>query len=109
MRRCTVCRQASMKSAKDIVAYLHNPATRSEEELAFLPAALEIVETPAPPLVGVLGGTLIALFCLALVWACFGRIDIIASATGKIVPSGRTEGIPAVQPGVVRAIPVEDG
>ena len=98
-----------MKSAKDIVAYFHKPPTRGEEELAFLPAALEIVETPAPPMVGVLGGTLIALFCLALLWACFGRIDIVASATGKIVPSGRTKVIQPFETGVVRAIHVRDG
>ena len=33
------------------------------DELAFLPAALEIVETPAPPLAGAIGGVIIALFC----------------------------------------------
>jgi len=98
-----------MKSAKALVAYFHKPATRGEEELAFLPAALEIVETPTPPLMGAVGATIIALFCIALVWACFGRIDIVASATGKIVPSGRTKVIQPFETGVVRAIHVHDG
>jgi hemolysin D len=31
------------------------------------------------------------LFCLALIWASFGHVDIVASATGKIVPNGRVK------------------
>jgi hemolysin D len=98
-----------MKSAKALVAHLHKPASRSEEELAFLPAALEIVETPPPPLAGAVGATLIALFCLALAWATFGHVDIVATASGKIMPSGRTKVIQPFETGVVRAIHVRDG
>ncbi len=79
------------------------------DQLAFLPAALEIVETPAPPLTGAIGGTIIALFCLALAWASYGHIDIVASAPGKIIPSGRTKIIQPFEAGVVRAIHVHDG
>ena len=39
---------------------------RSADELAFLPAALEIVETPPSPLGRSIGGTIILLFVLAL-------------------------------------------
>jgi len=82
---------------------------RGRDELAFLPAALEIVETPVPPLAGAIGGTIIALFCLALAWASFGHIDIVTSASGKIIPSGRTKVIQPFETGVVRAIRVRDG
>ena len=109
MRRFTVCRQESMKSAKSIVALLHKPTSRAEEELAFLPAALEIVETPPPPLAGAIGATIIVLFCLALAWACFGHVDIVALASGKVIPSGRTKTIQPFETGVVRAINVRDG
>ena len=84
-------------------------ASRSQQELAFLPAALEIVETPPPPMAGAIGGTIIALFCVALVWACLARVDIVATATGQIVPSGRTKLIQPLESGVVRAIHVRDG
>ena len=53
--------------------------------------------------------TIILLFCAALVWAWWGTIDIVASATGKIVPSGRTKVIQPFETGVVRAIRVQDG
>jgi hemolysin D len=82
---------------------------RRGEELAFLPAALEIVETPPSPIGRTIGATIVLLFCAALVWAWWGTIDIVASATGKIVPSGRTKVIQPLETGVVRSIPVQDG
>jgi len=82
---------------------------RRGEELEFLPAALEIVETPPSPVGRAIGVTIILLFCVALIWASAGTIDIVASATGKIVPSGRTKVIQPFETGVVRSIRVQDG
>ena len=84
-------------------------AERRAEELAFLPAALEIVETPPSPIRRAIGVTIILLFCAALGWAWWGTIDIIASATGKIVPSGHTKVVQPFETGVVRSIRVQDG
>jgi hemolysin D len=82
---------------------------RRRQELAFLPAALEIVETPPSPIGRAIGATIILLFCAALIWASIGTIDIVASAPGKIVPSGRTKTIQPFETGVVRSIQVQDG
>jgi hemolysin D len=82
---------------------------RNEHELAFLPAALEIVESPPSPVGRAIGLTIIALFCLALAWATFGTVDIVASAPGKIIPSGRTKVIQPFETGVVSVIHVHDG
>lgn len=98
-----------MKFAEVAMSYFQAPKSRRKNELAFLPAALEIVETPAPPLAGAIGGTVIALFSLALVWVSLAHIDIVASAPGKIIPSGRTKIIQPFETGVVRAIRVRDG
>ena len=98
-----------MKFVKRDAVMSKQPIPWGKTELAFLPAALEIVETPAPPLAGAIGTTIIALFCLALAWASFGRIDIVASAVGKIIPSGRTKVIQPFEIGVLRAIHVRDG
>jgi hemolysin D len=78
-------------------------------ELAFLPAALEIVETPPSPLGRTIGFSIIAIFAAALIWACIGTVDIVAIAPGKIIPSGRTKTIQPFETGVVRAIQVHDG
>jgi hemolysin D len=84
-------------------------APPERENLAFLPAALEIVETPASPLGRAIAFAIMALFAVAVVWACVGKVDIIASAKGKIIPSGRTKVIQPFETGVVRAINVHDG
>src|SRR6478752_3199374 len=91
------------------VVPFRNAQERRGEELAFLPAALEIVETPPSPIGRKIGLTIILLFCAALLWAWWGTIDIVASATGKIVPSGRTKVIQPFETGVVRSIRVQDG
>jgi hemolysin D len=85
------------------------PLRRRREELAFLPAALEIVETPPSPIGRAIAFTLMGLFCIALAWSWWGTIDIVATATGKVVPSGRTKVIQPFETGVVRSIPVQDG
>jgi hemolysin D len=48
-------------------------------------------------------------FAIALLWACIGSVDIIATAQGKIVPTGRTKVIQPLESGVVHAIHVQDG
>ena len=101
-----------MKSANAVIAAATNIIARDyreRHELAFLPAALEIVETPPSPIGRAIGATLIALFCLAAIWATFGHVDIVASASGKVVPSGRVKLIQPFETGVVRAIHVHDG
>jgi hemolysin D len=99
-----------MKSTKAaVIAFPKADNRRDREEIAFLPAALEVVETPPSPIGRAIAVTIIALFCLALGWAAFGRIDIVASAPGKIIASGRTKIIQPFETGVVRAIHVRDG
>jgi hemolysin D len=93
---------------RDVIPFRRGHERRGEE-LAFLPAALEIVETPPSPIGRTIGATIILLFCAALAWAWWGTIDIVASATGKIVPSGRTKVIQPFETGVVRSIRVQDG
>src|SRR5436309_7464850 len=82
---------------------------RPRDEREFLPAALEIIETPASPAGRAIAGTIIAFFALALIWAVFGHVDIVATAPGKVVPSGRSKVIQPLDGGIIRAIHVENG
>jgi hemolysin D len=84
-------------------------STHRSDELAFLPAALEIVETPPSPLGRATAVSIMAVFAIALLWAAIGTVDIVAIAPGKLVPSGRTKTIQAFETGVVRAIHIHDG
>jgi len=91
------------------VVWIRAARGRRDAELEFLPAALEIVETPPSPRRRAIAATIMLLFAVALVWSAWGTVDIVASATGKIVPSGRTKVIQPFETGVVRAIRVDDG
>ncbi len=83
--------------------------TGHTEETEFLPAAIEIVETPPRPAGRIIAACLMLFFAIALSWACIGSVDIIATAPGKIVPTGRTKVIQPLESGVVHAIHVQDG
>jgi hemolysin D len=98
-----------MKSASNVIEFPKNREVRRKDELAFLPAALEIVDTPPSPTGRAIAFTIMAVFAVALVWACIGTVDIVAVAPGKIIPSGRTKTIQPYETGVVRAIHVRDG
>ena len=76
---------------KKVIPFPAGTKLRDREELAFLPAALEIVETPPSPIGRAIGVTLIAVFVLALAWASLGHVDIVATASGKIIPSGHSK------------------
>jgi hemolysin D len=90
-----------------VVPVANKPVRRAERE--FLPAALEIVETPPSP-IGRLGAyCLVAVFTLAFVWSWIGRVDIVAVSKGKIIPTGHTKIVQPFEIGVVRAILVHDG
>ncbi|HEY3597455.1 MAG TPA: HlyD family type I secretion periplasmic adaptor subunit [Paraburkholderia sp.] len=78
-------------------------------ERAFLPANLELVETPVHPAPRWTMRILVVLAMLALLLAFFGRLDIVAVAEGKLIPGERVKIIQPAMTGVVRSILVEDG
>ena len=75
----------------------------------FLPAALEVQESPPSPLGRWLLGLLLGLFVLAILWASFGAVDIVVTAPGRIVPSGQVKLVQAPEAGTVAAILVGEG
>ncbi len=80
-----------------------------QHELEFLPAALEIQEKPPSPAGRAIIWSIVAFFTIAIVWAMIGETDIVATARGKIVPSGRVKVIQPLEIGVVRQIHVLEG
>jgi hemolysin D len=82
---------------------------RPSHELEFLPAALEVMETPPPPLPRVMMLTLAALLVIALGWAGLSRIDVVSTATGRLTPVGGGKVVQPLETGTVTAIHVRDG
>lgn len=85
------------------------PLRMDEVDREFLPAALELLETPPSP-VRIAAIWLIGLFFAAsLVWSYFGWLEIYAVARGRIQPSGRSKVIQPLDPGRVVGIAIENG
>ena len=89
-------------------AELAGPA-RMADEVAFLPAALSLQDTPVHPAPRRAALVLMALFVIALLWACLGEVDIVAVAPGRIIVSSRTKIIQPLEASVVKAVLVKDG
>lgn len=82
---------------------------RLAHEVQFLPASLELQDKPSHPAPRIFIWAIMSFAALALLWACLGRIDVVATATGKIIPSGKTKIIQASETAVIKAIHVRDG
>lgn len=85
------------------------PTERTRQETEFLPAALALQDTPVSPAPRWAMGLIVAFVLLALVWATFGRMDVVAVGQGKVVPSSRTKTIQPLETATVKAILVRDG
>lgn len=78
-------------------------------EADFLPAALEVVERPVSPTGRRTAWVLLALLVVTLTWLWLGKVDVVASAPGKILQAGNTKLVQSAGSGVVAAIHVHDG
>ncbi len=86
-----------------------NPALVKGANREFLPAALEILETPANPAGRAMAILIVAMFCIAIGWAVIGKVDVVAIAPGQISPVGGNKLIQPLEIGTIRAIHVSDG
>ena len=80
-----------------------------QDERAFMPAALEIIDTAASPTGRKMMHFIMLTVATFALWSWFGEVDIVAVAPGKIIPQGRTQVIQSLEPGTVRSITVRDG
>jgi len=86
------------------------PAVRMDDvDREFLPAALELYETPPSPISIIAIWIICLIFGSALAWSYFGWLEIYAVAQGRIQPSGRSKVVQPLDPGKVVAIAVENG
>ncbi|HEY0021530.1 MAG TPA: HlyD family type I secretion periplasmic adaptor subunit [Longimicrobium sp.] len=86
-----------------------DPPARLPHEAQFLPAALALQESPVSPAPRVAIWLLIAFAGTALGWAVLGRIDVVTTAEGKIIPNQGSKVVQPVETATVKAIHVRDG
>ncbi len=80
-----------------------------EKETEFLPAILEVTETPPSPTGRIVMWTILILIVVALAWAFLGHINEVAVAPGKVIPSGQAKTIQVKNKGIIKEILVEEG
>lgn len=78
-------------------------------ESDFLPAALEVIERPVSPTGRVTAWVLMMGLIATLAWLILGKVDVVATAAGKILPAGNSKIVQSAGSGVVAAIHVADG
>lgn len=85
------------------------PFILARGELEFLPAALEILDSPPRPAARMAATAICTFFVLAIVWAVVGKVDTVAVAQGQLLPTARVKLIQPLETAIVRAIHVRDG
>lgn len=81
----------------------------TKQEAEFLPAALALQEAPVSSTATMTGRLVMFIVVTLLMWAIFGRIDIVVNARGKIIPTGHSKIIASVETASVREIHVSEG
>lgn len=81
----------------------------SPEALDFAPSLLSIQESPPARLPRVVMYAVGALFVILLLWATFGKLDIIASAEGRLIPQTYVKIVQPADAGIVQEILVKEG
>lgn len=85
------------------------PSTLSPEALDFAPGLLSIQESPPARMPRMVMYTVAGLFLILLLWATFGKLNIIASAEGRLVPKTYVKIVQPADAGIVREILVKEG
>ncbi len=80
-----------------------------QTEHEFLPATLEIQDTPPSPLGRLITWVIMLFFVVALAWALIGKVDIVVSAPGRLITSGHTKVIQPLNTGIIQTIYVTEG
>ena len=75
----------------------------------FSPPLLRIQEKPPAPLAGWMLRLLLGLLSGVALWTVFGRLDIVAVADGKLVPSSYLKIVQPAEQGIVKEILVKEG
>lgn len=82
------------------------PVSRRAE---FLPAILQLQEEAPSPLPRFVLWTVFALCGALVLWASFGRLDVVAVAEGRLVPKSQLRIVQPAEGGVMRELLVKEG
>ncbi len=75
----------------------------------FLPDALEIIESPISPIGSAVIWLVFSILIIAMIWSYIGRVDMVSTARGQIIPNGNVKVIQPYENAVITSILVEEG
>jgi len=82
---------------------------KENDEHEFKPILAEIEDRPLNPLGGIIFWTVIIFMFVASLWLYFGKVDIVVTARGQIIPDGEEKIVKSLEKGVVYSVNVEEG
>ena len=81
----------------------------TKDKHEFKPLLVEIEDRPINPLGRILLWTVIVFMTLSSIWLYLGKIDIVVSARGKVMPLGDVKILQPIETGVVSKILIKEG
>jgi hemolysin D len=82
---------------------------KKDDSHEFLPIISEIEEEPVNPLGRTMFWIIIGIIFFTTIWLFVGKVDIVVTARGKIIPDGNIKIIQPLDTGVVQKILVKEG
>lgn len=81
----------------------------NDDSHEFLPILAEIEQEPVNPLGHTTFWIIVTLIFLTALWLFFGKVDVVVSARGKIIPDGEIKIVQPLETGVIKNILVKEG
>ena len=81
----------------------------NEHEKEFLPAVLEVTEMPPSHAARLLTCVIMLMFMVLILWSILGKIDIIATSAGKLMPASNIKTIQTLTDSEIEEIYVQEG
>lgn len=75
----------------------------------FKPILSEIEESPCSPLGRIIFWLVISVVFFAILWMCIGKVDVVISARGQVIPEGEIKILQPLNPGALSKILVKKG
>ncbi|MCL8425692.1 alpha-hemolysin T1SS ABC transporter subunit HlyD, partial [Escherichia coli] len=82
---------------------------REKDENEFLPAHLELIETPVSRRPRLVAYFIMGFLVIAVILSVLGQVEIVATANGKLTLSGRSKEIKPIENSIVKEIIVKEG
>ena len=82
---------------------------KRDDSHEFKPIMAEIEEEPVNPLGGIAFWIVIAAMVFLVLWMCFGKVDVVVSARGTVIPEGDIKILQPLDTGIVSAILCREG